>query len=339
MPKILTDEEYHRVITYKTQLHMTNVAIAEELGIRRQTVAQILKRKEETGSPLAQIKGNKKRTNISTSPDQDEAIEEMSRDNPFMTPRLLKEDLNLQCSLATIKRRLRKVHLYGRRPACKAFLTPEAKQRRLAFCRKNLKRQWKNVMFSDEVLIQTSKHGMQVVRRPPGTRYDQRYIAEVNRTKRCKIMVWAGMTYNGLSDLVIIPGTLNQENYIRDILEAVVKPAIARKPELTFMQDGAGPHRANAVKKFFQDNGIRKLNWPATSPDLNIIENLWQLLKEEIGCLNHIGPNQTEELVEVVEAAWERIQRDRLPLVRKLYASMNRRIKSCIARKGAATKY
>ena len=56
MPKILTDEEYHRVITYKTQLHMTNVAIAEELGIRRQTVVQILKRKEETGSPLAQIK-------------------------------------------------------------------------------------------------------------------------------------------------------------------------------------------------------------------------------------------------------------------------------------------
>ena len=49
MPKILDRQDYHRVITYKNDLHMTNVAIAEELNIRRQTVAEILKRHARTG--------------------------------------------------------------------------------------------------------------------------------------------------------------------------------------------------------------------------------------------------------------------------------------------------
>ena len=137
MPKILTDEEYHRVITYKTQLHMSNVTIAEELGITRQTVAAITRRNEATGSPLANIKGRKRKTNSKTSPAEDQQIEDVSRGNPFKTPKVIKEQLRLQCSLATIKRRLRKVHLGGRRAAEKTFLTPDKKQKRLAFCRRN----------------------------------------------------------------------------------------------------------------------------------------------------------------------------------------------------------
>ena len=90
---MLTDVEYHRVITYKTQLGLTNVRIAEELGIRRQTVAKIIKRNAETGSPLANIKGRKKKTNFSTSAEQDIDIEQVSTDSPFKTPKVIKEEL------------------------------------------------------------------------------------------------------------------------------------------------------------------------------------------------------------------------------------------------------
>ena len=82
MPKLLTEVEYHRVITYKTELNMTNVAIAEELGVRRQTVAAIIRRNQQSNTPVPQIKGNKRKTKSSTTPQEDADLEE----EPIISP-------------------------------------------------------------------------------------------------------------------------------------------------------------------------------------------------------------------------------------------------------------
>ena len=341
MPKILSTADYHRVVSYKQDFHMTNIAIAEELGIKRQTVARILQRDARTGSPVVKIKGQKRKTKSAATlrtPREIERLRFATLASPFKTPRVLKRELRLRCSLATIKRRLREMHLDGRRSATKTFLTDTAKENRLKFPNDHFDLDWKKVMFTDEVKIETSAHGMNWVRRPPGSRYDPQYIREVNRQGRCTLMIWGGITYNGLLDIVVINGTLNKDNYISDILIPKVLPYKEANDDMIYMHDGAAPHRAIIVREWLEDNGIEVLKWPAQSPDLNPIENLWNMLKEEIGPLNHIGPNQKDELVEIINQSWDRLRRKRRTLS-KLYASMKTRLQTVINKNGGHTKY
>ncbi len=52
--------------------------------------------------------------------------------------------------------------------------------------------------------------------------------------------------------------------------------------DFIFQQDLAPAHSAKATSTWFKDHGIPVLNWPANSPDLNPIENLWGIVKRKM---------------------------------------------------------
>ena len=49
-----------------------------------------------------------------------------------------------------------------------------------------------------------------------------------------------------------------------------------------YMDDNATCHRSLVTNAFKTQAGIRTLRWPARSPDLNPIENVWSLLKRGV---------------------------------------------------------
>ncbi len=102
--------------------------------------------------------------------------------------------------------------------------------------------------------------------------------------------------------------------------------------DFIFQQDLAPAHTAKGTKSWFNDHGVTVLDWPANSPDLNPIENLWGIVKRK---MRDTRPNNADELKATVKETWASIP----PQCHKLITSMPRRIEAVIKAKGAPNKY
>jgi len=72
-----------------------------------------------------------------------------------------------------------------------------------------------------------------------------------------------------------------------------------------FQQDGAPCYKSGFVSSFLDKFFIRILSdWPAESPDLNIIEHLWSYLK---GRVSRCKSRNIEELWKCCEEQWAMI--------------------------------
>ena len=301
-------------------------SLIETTGIPRRTVSRTLsklrqglslERKKGSGRPrLLNINDRRRLIQLAkkknTSSARDLQIEMVKRSNPIVAPR-------------TIRRYLNRAGYFNMVPKTQPLLTPNQKLNRIKWCKDHQRTRWSQWIFSDESRFQLFRCR------------EGRWAKERPRIGKPKfgpsLMVWGAISLKGKSTLIMIKGSINSIKYqeILTTAEPSIKQLYPRS--FTFQQDGASSHTSKTTLKWFQDKKWKVSPWPANSPDLNPIENIWSRMKKAVGGKR---PKDIDNLEVIIQEVWDGLTLDDF---KSLINSMPDRVQRCIDLEGDVTGY
>lgn len=304
----------------------TNTQVARQMShLSRATVHRICKKYRETGDIEFAIRRGRKRK---TCRIQDALIREVAIQHRFLgTNRLqpiLRDKHNITVSSRTLRRRLSESKIKMKRCYKVPILTERHKRERVLFAIRHKRKDWNKVIFSDEKIMQLFRQNGTMRVLP-----NEHPMIAVPK-KSPSVMYWACFTSQGVSNLIECKGRIDGKAY-KETLEKGLLPfhRQLRRARYTFLHDGAPPHRPKFIRDFISHNRMLLIKWPANSPDLNLIENLWSVLEQRVWERN---PKTMVELKQYSEEEWKNIP---VSVLKNLVNSMKIRIRTVIYLKGA----
>lgn len=321
--------------------------IACELGLGKSTVGRIRKHLPE---PLETPKSGRP---SKLSPRDKHEIGKWIRSRKVTTAKQACIKLNQtreksnSVSPNTVRKAIRDVGLLAKKKVPKPKLTKKHIRYRKKFVDKY--KDWtvddyKRIVWSDETKINRfNSDGLQWVYVDANNNQIADRVQPKTKFGGGGIMVWGCMTWAGVGKLTKIDGTMNALQYTQ-ILESSLMPtldALSILPEfpdkenLIFQQDNDPKHTANLTKSWFANHGIKPMEWPANSPDLNPIEHLWSILKRKLAEYEE-APKGCLELWERAKREWSKISPE---TCQNLIRSMPSRLEAVKKAKGRQTKY
>ncbi|KAG0975206.1 hypothetical protein G6F28_012988 [Rhizopus arrhizus] len=218
----------------------------------------------------------------------------------------------------------------GRKPK-KPLLSAKDIRKRLSWCMAHKDwtvDDWKRVVWSDETKINRfNSDGRTWTWIRSGESLKSHHVKMTVKHGGGNIMLWSAITYAGVGWMCKINGNMDKTLY-KEILEDEL--------ERDFPNDNDPKHTSKLVKKYLEQQSYNILEWPAQSPDLNPIENMWSLLKRRLNDYE-TAPKGMNELYERVTKVWYVLMKPEE--CQKVIETMPKRIKQCIKDKGRWTDY
>ena len=245
-------------------------------------------------------------------------------------------EAGVTASKTTTFRHIRKMGYNCRVPRVKPLLSLSQRRKRLNWpMRRRTVGQWSKVLFSDEskVCLLFGNQGPRVWRKMGEEQNPSCLRSSVKYPQ--SVMIWGAMSSEGVGKLCFLKSKVTATVY-PNVLEDFMIPSaedLYGDADFIFQQDLAPAHTARSTKTWFDAHAITVLDWPANSPDLNPIENLWGIIKRK---MRGTRPKNKEELTASIKEIWASITPRQC---HRLIASMPRRIEAVIKAKGFPTKY
>lgn len=151
-------------------------------------------------------------------------------------------------------------------------------------------------------------------------------------------MIWGAFVGTEKLSLVFMkPKQRTGSDFVEQVYNTQLGPFLdshAKPFNTILMEDGAPVHRCLVSKAWREARSLEKLDWPANSPDLNQIENVWGVMKQSI--IADEKPSTLDQMRISIQSAWDAITTEKLD---SLVASMPARIQAVIDQNGGHTKW
>jgi len=245
-------------------------------------------------------------------------------------------------SVDTVRKGLKKggLHAYVRRS--KPLLTRQHIRKRLDWAERHCYwdgEDWRAVIFSDESKFNLfGSDGREWCWRKPGEACDSRYMKKKLKHGGGNVMVWGCVTRYGVGELHRIEGIMDRFAYVKILQKSLLCTLDNHnldRDTIYFQQDLDPKHNSNHAKGWFNLEGLDVLPWSPNSPDMNLIENLWDHLDQMVHARNPLLTN-LDNLWLALKEEWGKIDQT---FIDKLYDSMPNRVCDLMKAKGGATRY